>query len=490
MARRVGYARVSTEGQALTPALNQQISRLLEAGAEEIFYDVESGNKEDRKQLKKILELVTNKQVSEVIATRWDRLTRNYNLYLEIKKIFKSSEVKLKLLDGGEVDLKTANGELSSDLQVVFSVYERLMIRERVNKGFEAKRKREVAWIRPPWGCIIVNEKYELNNRRFNYCLLKHQPNNYYELYNEPDNSDKLQYLTYAKLAREIFDYFFQTRYPTKVLKYLNQNYGLSKNLDDLLIPELKDFPTSGRGIKQWLQNPVFQGHTAYLKYKKDGGVKPIEEWDIRFNTHPEQRLITDEEAEEIQSILAFNSKNFGQTDATFYLSGHIFCGRCKSKCTLKSARGKNIGYYGCRHSSTICKNRGNVRISQIETAIIKKLVDISRRIAENPSQYESHKSPKLRELELQYEHLEKIPGSDFNPALKTAKQTLMVSIEEERNKLNNIAEDIILHPIAKKINFWYTLTEKERKVLYDKLLDRVIILDKQVAEVKLKVGF
>ena len=261
----IGYARVSTEEQADTKALDQQKNRLSEAGAERIYCDIESGCNPEREQLKQVLDLVVQQEVSTVIATRWDRISRNSQLYENIKRIFRDSGVKLRLLDQGEVDLKTAAGELSSDLQVLFSVHENRMLRERVKKGFEYRRSRNVAWTRPPWGCIIVNDKYELDHFPLLYCLLIHRPDNYLALADEPDDSEQLVWLSRAKIARELFDYFLQVRKPTKVLRYLQDNYGLQKN-QDIIVPALKNFPTSSRGIKQWLQNPVFQGHTAYLK--------------------------------------------------------------------------------------------------------------------------------------------------------------------------------------------------------------------------------
>ena len=41
----IGYVRLSTAEQAKTNALQNQIQRLKEAGAEQIFHDIESGQK-------------------------------------------------------------------------------------------------------------------------------------------------------------------------------------------------------------------------------------------------------------------------------------------------------------------------------------------------------------------------------------------------------------------------------------------------------------
>ncbi len=479
----IGYARVSTEEQADTHALDQQKNRLLNAGAERIYFDIESGRNPEREQLKKVLDLVVHQEVSAVIATRWDRISRNYKLYEYIKKIFRDSGVKLILLDQGEVDLTTVAGEFNSDLQALLSAHEIRMLQERINKGFEYRRSRNVAWTRPPWGYIIMNDKYELNQEPLPCCWLIHRPDNYLALADEPDNSEQLIWLSRAKIARELFDYFLQVRKPTKLLNYVQENYGLQKN-QDLIVPGLEKFPTSRRGIQQWLQNPVFQGHTAYQKSKANGSVKAPDEWDIRRDTHPEHRLISEEEAREIQAIFAANSKQFGQLNATFYLTGHIFCQTCKSKCGLK--RGGGYAYYGCQHSATVCRNRKVVRIVKIEQAIINKLVQRAGEI--HQLSREALKSSKLVELEIQYESLDKIPGSDFTPVLKEAKEKLLKQIEIERSQTNDIATQMLCHPMSRKINFWYSLTQEEREIFYNHLLERVVISDGEVAEVVLKV--
>ncbi|WP_026103896.1 recombinase family protein, partial [Kamptonema formosum] len=52
--------------------------------------------------------------------------------------------VKLKLLDQGEVDLSTASGELSADLQALFAAHERRQLRERIKRGHEYRRVKKL----------------------------------------------------------------------------------------------------------------------------------------------------------------------------------------------------------------------------------------------------------------------------------------------------------------------------------------------------------
>lgn len=79
--RVVGYARVSSPEQADdSQALEQQIARLKEAGATEILSDVESGSKDNRVEFQRLMSLVLDGAIDEVIFTRIDRLTRSLNL--------------------------------------------------------------------------------------------------------------------------------------------------------------------------------------------------------------------------------------------------------------------------------------------------------------------------------------------------------------------------------------------------------------------------
>ncbi len=76
----VGYCRVSSREQSdNSSALEQQIARVREAGAEEVLIDIESGRsnrEDDRTEFQKIMKLVEQERI-EVIVTRLDRLSRS-----------------------------------------------------------------------------------------------------------------------------------------------------------------------------------------------------------------------------------------------------------------------------------------------------------------------------------------------------------------------------------------------------------------------------
>ena len=76
MASVVGYARLSTVEQTRgTLTLEQQVSRLKEAGAGEVLVDLMSGTSEARPRYRELIRRVKAGTVEKVVATRWDRLT-------------------------------------------------------------------------------------------------------------------------------------------------------------------------------------------------------------------------------------------------------------------------------------------------------------------------------------------------------------------------------------------------------------------------------
>ena len=121
----VGYARVSIEKQALSHSLEHQKARLYDSGIDILYYDVESGGEPSREGFNKVLALIKEKSVTKVVATKWDRMTRNLHLYLEIQDAVRRSNVKLHFLDGGEADFDTPTGRLRSVIEVALAVHER-----------------------------------------------------------------------------------------------------------------------------------------------------------------------------------------------------------------------------------------------------------------------------------------------------------------------------------------------------------------------------
>ncbi len=118
------YGRVSGQGQK--GDLDTQIERLQAWAKQEragkqlvVLSDIGSGLSTTRRQLQRLLRLVRQDQVAEIVVTYPDRLTRFGQEYLQA--LFDSFGVTLTVLDPGED--KTAEQELTDDMLALLASF-------------------------------------------------------------------------------------------------------------------------------------------------------------------------------------------------------------------------------------------------------------------------------------------------------------------------------------------------------------------------------
>lgn len=137
-----GYARCSTNEKMQD--INRQVRELKQQGATDttIYLEYESGTKENRKELNKLLNIVQSGDT--IIATEVSRITRSTKQLCEIIELAKDKHIKLVLgtfiVDcSKELDPMT-EGMLK--MMGVFSELERNIISQRVKSGIDnAKAK-------------------------------------------------------------------------------------------------------------------------------------------------------------------------------------------------------------------------------------------------------------------------------------------------------------------------------------------------------------
>jgi len=503
----VGYARVSSREQAVdSHALEQQIARLELAGATKIFKDIQSGSRDDRSKLNELMDLVRKREVDEVIITRIDRLARSLTKLRECIDIYQESGVNLRILDQ-QIDLSTSQGMLMANVLGSLAEWETDQLSERTRHGKQHRRNQKKACESSPWSYRVVNDKYELDERLF-LCLLENRPANYLDLYNEA--LEKLPGLTLKQLARDCIDIFLQEKGVSRAVRSIFKKYGIAKtslhrNGEDGM------FHWTPSGFNHWLTNPVLCGHTVYFKKITIGKGKrklndPVN-WQIISNTHPEERLLTDEELAEIKQLIKFNSrvghfslnKDPSQPEIYrehTYQSGLVFCAECGSKCISKSAKKKQGHYYyfACRYAGMGCGNLKSTRKQTIEDVLVKSLVQTSATLGQesNTQRLASpSKSDKLKQLEARLEALEKIP--DFDPDLESLKAKTRQQIAEEVNPFlseslaSKTAEEIIL--AGNNLTIWHTLSNDDKFKIYRKIIQRITIHNGEVKSVILQVS-
>ncbi|MBW4541072.1 MAG: recombinase family protein [Myxacorys chilensis ATA2-1-KO14] len=481
----VAYLRLSTLEQAKGAALEQQEARLITAGVDEIYSDIDSGDNSARPDLNRLIDDICAGKIGLVRATRWDRLYRNKLDYEYFKILLRNCDVEIDLLDQGKQDLKTASGEMSADMMVLLAAFERNMLRERIKHGFAYRRSKKGAWSRPPLFYEIVNNQYTIDRRPF-ICSLQDCPDNYSHF----NAKTPLEFLqrgqSKADIAQELVDCFLRIRKYRTVLSHLHHRYTMEQHKNPAIVPGLAIF-SSSEGLKSWLMNPILRGHTAYLKYTNRRRNNNPEVWELHRDTHPDHKIITDELYEtEIKPILEFNSKCFGQPGATFYLTKRVFCNECKSLCQLKGGSGGRK-YYACMHSGISCNNHRCTSLSKIDEAIISGLVEKAGEITQYQIQKKELTSERLNKLRKKLEWIDIAPDLEFDKELMAQRQKILAEIDAEGDKTNNTAWQFLLHPEAQKINFWYSLSQEYREVFYMRLVERVFISDSMIS-VELKV--
>lgn len=497
-----GYARVSTEDQAYSQALQQQVYRLKTAGAEKIYADVASRTKDDRQGL---LEIVSQAREGDtVLVTRLDRVTSSPGLFESISKKFQENRILLLALDEN-VDIHSVDGEFAAGLQIYFSKREVGTIRLRVRKAKEVSREKGRASSTAPWGYKPVNGKYQLDHAPF-LCLLSNQ-----------------QEMTKADLGRDIIALFFETGSTSACVKILHQKYGIQKfkqvvetkksfylfEQDDPIVIERPKNTKTGRdrfswsrdGIRVYLTNPVLRGHTPYLIHKtsKEGkrSRAPQDKWDIRYDTHKEEKLVSDDQWHQIQQILETNRKlgGWGSHSNTYPLTGLLVCGKCGRgmKCQgSQRARGRKNIYYQCKnYVERSCDAKTMIPESLAEQVVIEALTRRAEAIVnEIDSLREIVEPPELKELRVQLAGLERL---GFNQIIEEAKQKVRRQIENLTYQLQESAviesnnRELLLEVIG-TIDFWQKLGADQKRRCYQTLVKKAVVRDGKVEQVILKV--
>ncbi|MBW4472632.1 MAG: recombinase family protein [Stenomitos rutilans HA7619-LM2] len=515
------YGRVSSQEQNLNQkAAEQQVSLLKKHNPDQIYFDVEKGGVSDREQLCKLLALMRLGRVKTLIAARLDRLTRNDELYAELKRLLKEHDIKLYLIDLGDVDLNTASGELNLDIRCLLAVHERRELRDRVRRGHRYRRERKAPFGRAPWGYMVKNEQF-VKDTRPRVCLLEQRPEPYEHLVHEPDDSSQLvRGLSCADIAQEALALYLELRHPGPVLGALRKKYGIPHKREVAILQEDRERraevfsgvyytektrksvdPTTSEelllynaphSLVEWILNPVLRGHTVYNKYDKAKRTLPPEQWDIQYDTHTQQRYLSEEQFEELRSIIKTNHRRVGTPGATFYLTRLIHCDCCGHPMVLKHS--PQYQYYGCRNTAAHCQNRGCVRTEKLDEAIIRRVIERSLQVAGSPAaaRIPVLESPEVLALREQITETELLLQRRPTAALKQAYSDMQKELQEfTRNSehlafISASAEEILMSPYARNVAFWYSLIRQERELLYDRLVRRVMVRDGAVVSVAL----
>lgn len=142
-ARRIGYARVSTADQDLTP----QLDILNAKGCDPIYSEHASGKKADRAELANALKALRGDDT--LVVWRLDRLGRSLpDLIATINELARRGIAFESITEA--IDTTTAAGKLVFNIFASLAEFERHLISERTRAGLAAGRARGRMGGRPP----------------------------------------------------------------------------------------------------------------------------------------------------------------------------------------------------------------------------------------------------------------------------------------------------------------------------------------------------
>lgn len=444
LSMRVGYARVSTGEQ--DDALTQQIARLEKAGVVKIYSDIKSGRSSDRPNFNKMISLCKKGQVKEVVITRIDRLARSMITISKTIALLEELGVKLTILDAPVGDISNPFSKFSINQMGALAQFEVDLLQNRIRHGYNYFREQGKAPPQVPFGFVRRNEKYEPNL--------------------EVHESGK----TYWAIAREIIDWMLETQSSVRsTIKYIRTTYNIK-------------FSTTG--FTNWLRNPALQGHIRYNA--KFNSVRP-EQWDVRKNTHTP--LINENVYENIELLLARNKRRWGKNSKVQevgLLAGLVYCGDCGSKCYTRKKNGllycKKRAVYG----KDICPNKkGTLEVmvcEKLDAELAKQAAVLQNYVLSGDEN--EVESPEVKQLRETMEQLQRMPKNDaIDDAI--AKIKIQISQISKTNAPNLELVNAWITTFS-DIRFFRLMPSREKKEVYRKFVESVIISNGKVLAINL----
>lgn len=384
MKKIIGYARVSTSEQSINShALSQQKARL-ESLVDEIYFDIDSGRKSNRRQYLQLKKLVQEQEVSKIVVTRLDRISRSL---VELKGFIDECEknkVELMALDN-QIDTGSAVGKFQIALLGALAEMESDQLSERVKHGINYRIKKERPF-KPPFGYTIQNDKLVFDEEPF-LCLLSTQ-----ETYSKYD------------IGCELIRQYLKIKSVTSCRFWMLKKFGFKKTQ-----------------IAKWIKNPCLIGDMYYPSQNK---------W--VFNSH--EPLLDKEIIEEARRLTEFNALAKGKTNKIKYnLSGLIYC-RCGAKASIDTMCPKTTTntyiYVRCSLRGRCTTKASYVVYDNLEQQVFAKITQEASNLSEIIGS-ETRESNKLKGLKKELEQLDAIKYP--HPAIIQARNDLRQEIEKEK---------------------------------------------------------
>jgi site-specific DNA recombinase len=326
------YCRVSTDEQAREGlSLAEQEQRLIAyckamGWDEEIKLFIDDGYSAknlERPKLESLLNAVQSREVSRVIVTKLDRMSRKLKDLLALIDTFE--ENKVSFISIGEMfDTHTPSGRLTLHVLGAVAEFERERIRERVVENMHHAAKKGKWLTQHPYGYRLDGDTLKV-------------------------------YLPEAEVVKKIYN------------QYLDKGLGfftIAKKLNEQGIPSRHNKEWSLRAVKLLLQNPVYKGTLVWNRRdstKKGRDLKEEDEWIVVDDCLPP--IIDKIMWENVQEKIGSKKMHPRAKTSPHLLGGLLKCGKCGAGMSIGWSGSANKRYRVYRCSAN--KNKGTCTSQQ-----------------------------------------------------------------------------------------------------------------------------
>jgi DNA invertase Pin-like site-specific DNA recombinase len=422
---RIAYGRVSTASGEQLSALETQLSWLQNQACDLVLSDVESGRNVDRPDYQRMRALIEAGRVSEVVATRLDRLGRLASECDAFIELCDRSQTAVTTRDDGRLSMATPEDLLLTRLKSSLAQGESMKISERIRKAREQGKRDGRPMKKPCFGYRLSRDRKKL------------------EL--DPEQ---------APVARELLARL--KHHGWRMQPALNEFRGS--------IPL-----NSVRAIRSWLLNPTIRGAIAYEQ------VKNHEFKEVLWDQH--EALLSHEDFAEMQAVIDRNRRLWGRHGSKMLraLTSICVCAEC----------GKRMNYIpGRTHLSLRCKGElcSQFYKSTREEKILRYVTqELAKQAAERlASMAQTAEPPEVETLRKQIKALEEQNDPDLLDAIARKKQRL------ESLQGAPAASPDLVRKIADP-RWFDTLTYNELTLVLHQVVERVVITKQAPTAVILK---
>jgi len=366
---RVAYGRVSTASGEQASALRAQLDWLRAQEPTLLLQDVESGMNTDRPGYLELLALVEGGRVTELLATRSDRLGRDAQELVRLVQLCDAKGAAVRTRDDGRLSAKTAEELIMLYLKAAMGQAESMRLSLRVHAGLGQGRAMGKPMRKPCWGYRLSDDRSKLELK-------------------EPD----------ATIARDFLD-------------------ALKEN-GWRMLPTLKASPLvpfgSVRGVRAWLLNPTIRGAIGYRQLKNHRFEQIL--WDQH------DALIAPDEFAEMERAIARNRKLWGVhgQKTVRALTGLCICSECQNR--LKYIGGRTYPSLKC--SGDLCSQ--HYKGVREELVLMWATAELSKVAASRLAAMAERSEPaEVTLLRKRIEELESLHDQDLQPVIEAKRSRL-----------------------------------------------------------------